>query len=69
LFYDEILRSRAADGPLDHCANFFVAGFLSNDVVAQQYATGVRVHHEHRMIAGIEQDGIGGFRANAIEVQ
>ncbi len=46
-----------------------MAGFLMDDAVAQQNAAGVCVHDEDRMVAGIKQDGIGCFRANAVQFQ
>jgi len=69
IFYDERFRCRAADGLFNHAANFFVRGFLADDAMAQQHAARVGVHDKDRMIAGIEQDEIDGFRANPVEFQ
>jgi len=69
IFYDERLRCRVADGLFNHDANFFVRGFPADDAVAQQHAARVGVHDEDGMIAGIEQDGIGSFGADAVEFQ
>ncbi len=54
---------------LDHGANFFIAGSLTDDAVAKQNAASVGIYDKHRMIAGVEQDRVGGFRANTIEFQ
>src|SRR5579864_3711777 len=67
--YDERLSFRAADGLFDHRTDFCIAGFLIDDAVAHQHAACVRVHNEDWMIAGIEQNGVGGFRDNAVQVQ
>src|ERR1051325_7864515 len=69
IFHRERLSCRVADSLFDHCADFFVAGFLIDDAVPQQNATCVCVHHKYRMIAGVEQNGVGSFRANAVELQ
>ena len=39
------------------------------DAVALKNAAGVGVHDEDGMIAGVEQDGVGGLRAHAAERQ
>lgn len=35
--------------------------------MAFQQAAGIGVHDEYRMIAGVKQDGVGGFWANTVE--
>jgi len=35
-------------------------------MVALQNAPGISVNHEHGMLPGIEEDGIGGFGADAV---
>src|ERR1043166_5843926 len=50
-------------------ANFFVTGPCSDKPVPFQNAPCVRVHHEHRIIAGVEQNGVCRFRAYAVQVQ
>src|SRR5215469_15399125 len=59
----------AADSSFNQRADFFIAGFWSNDSVALQNSAGVRVHDKYRMIAGIEQNGIGSFRPHAVQGQ
>jgi len=69
IFCNERLAFRAADGLFDHRANFFVTGFFMDDSMTEQNAARVCVYDEDRMIARVEQDGVGGFRANAVEFQ
>lgn len=35
--------------------------------MAFQHAAGIGVHDEYRVIAGVKQDGVSGFRANTVE--
>ena len=69
IFYGERPSFRAADGVLNHGANFFVTSFLADDAVAKQHTAGVGVDDKDRMIAGIKQDGVSGFRTDAGEFQ
>ena len=62
IFYGERPNFRAADGVLNHGANFFVTSFLADDAVAKQHTAGVGVDDKYRMVAGVKQDGISGFR-------
>src|SRR5215470_20390343 len=59
----------AADSSFNQRADFFIAGFGSNDSVALQDSAGVRVHNKYRMIAGVEQNGISRFRSYAVQGQ
>src|SRR5208337_4787435 len=47
-------------------ANFLVGLFAMGDMVALQNAPGISVNHEHRVLPGVEEDGIGGFGADAV---
>ena len=49
--------------------NLFIPGLLGNEVMTEQDAVGVGIHHEHRFARGIEGDGVGGFRADALDGQ
>src|SRR6185437_7398272 len=50
---------------LEHPANVFVFRFVIYPAVPKQKALRVRVHREHRVLARVEQNGIGRFRTNA----
>src|SRR5208337_973592 len=47
-------------------ANFLVGLFAMGEMVALQNAPGISVHHEHRVLPGVEEDGIGGFGTDAV---
>src|SRR5215469_4355694 len=59
----------AADSSFNQRADFFIAGFWSNDSVALQNSARVRVHDKYRMIAGIKENGISRFRPHAVQGQ
>ena len=46
-------------------AQFFVRRFGVGEAVAFENAAGVSINHEHRMFAGVQEDGIGCFRPDA----
>lgn len=48
-------------------ADFLVTGFCADDAVALEHATRVGVDNDDRMVSGIEQDGVGGLRTDAVE--
>ena len=56
-------------GLLHQLAYVFVPRLGSDQSVALEDAPGVGVHDENRVSAGIEQDGVGGFRTYAVERQ
>src|SRR5215468_11228466 len=59
----------AADSSFNQRADFFIAGSWSNDPVPLQNSARVGVNHKYRMVAGVEQNGIGSFRSHAIQGQ
>ncbi len=69
IFYGERPNFRTADGVLNHGANFLVTSFLADDSVAKQHTAGVGVDDKDRVVAGIKQDGVSGFRTHAGELQ
>jgi hypothetical protein len=56
-------------GDLKYLSNFFIGGFGVDAVVAFQDAPGVGVHYENRVFAGVEENGVGGFRADAAHAE
>ena len=66
-FVKELMVGRECS--LKLMAYFVVANFRTCELVAFEDAAGVGVDHEHRMFSSVEQDGIGGFRADAAEVE
>ena len=50
---------------LKHVTDFVVGKFRMGVTVAFQDATSVGVDYEYGMFAGVEEDGVGGFRADA----
>jgi len=64
-FVEELVIGRK--GGLEHLADFLVGELGVNVTVAFQDATGVGVDYEDGMFAGVEKDGVGGFRADAAE--
>jgi len=52
-------------GRFEQIANFFVTGEGVREVVAFEDAAGVDVNDKNGMLAGVEKNGVGGFRANA----
>jgi hypothetical protein len=55
------------EGRFEHFADFIVSAFGVKVTVAFEDATGVGVHDKDGMFAGIEKNGVGRFRANAVE--
>jgi hypothetical protein len=58
---------RTAQGLLKEFAQILVMCVRAGDSVAFQDAAGVGVDHENRMLAGVEQDGVRGLRANPVQ--
>jgi len=52
---------------LEEEPDFIVLGFGRSESVALEDAAGVSVHDENGMIACIEENGVGGFRADAMD--
>jgi hypothetical protein len=52
---------------LKHSADFVVGNFRMGVTVAFQDATSVGVDYEDGMFAGVEQDGVGGFRTDSVK--
>jgi len=48
-------------------ANFLVGGFGASQRVTLENAPSVGIDDEDFMIAGVQEDGVGGFRANAVD--
>ena len=55
------------EGRFEHFADFIVSGFGVKLTVAFEDATGVGVNDKDGMFAGIEKNGVGGFRADAVK--
>ncbi len=49
--------------------NLFIIGLFGQDLVASENPPSIGIHHKDGMIAGVEQDGIGSFRADAMQVE
>jgi len=49
--------------------NLVVSGIFRKNVVTRKYPAGVGIHHEDGVIAGVEQDGIGSFGADSMQIQ
>jgi hypothetical protein len=60
---EELLIGRKSR--LKHSADFVVAEFRMGVTVAFQDATSVGVDYEDGIFAGVEKDGVGGFRADS----
>src|SRR6185312_7794943 len=65
----ELLRRGGAKRLLDEKADLVIFGFCRDDAVALEDATSIGIHDKDRMVAGVKQDGVGGFRAHAIQGQ
>jgi hypothetical protein len=50
-------------------AEFLMRGFGVREMVALEDAAGIGVHHENGVFAGVKEDGVSGFRANAAQGQ
>jgi hypothetical protein len=48
-------------------ADFVISGGGRQDLMAVEDAAGVGIDHEDGMLAGVEKDGVSGFRADAVE--
>jgi hypothetical protein len=62
-FVEELVLGRK--GGLKHFANFVVCKLGVSIAMTLQDSTSVGVDYEDRMFAGVEKDGVGGFRADA----
>src|SRR5437588_9742571 len=67
--HSQYFRPCASDGLLDEYANFIVLRLGSDDSVSFKYSSRVGIHHKNRMVAGIKQNGIGGFWSNSVQRQ
>src|SRR3989442_7427535 len=54
---------------LEQFADFLVSRAGGEDAVAIQDPAGISIYHEYRMLGGIEQDGGGCLRADALQRQ
>ena len=52
--------------PEEQLLDLLIPGVFTNEVMAEQDAIGVGIHHEHRFASPIQRDGIGGFRADSL---
>jgi hypothetical protein len=57
------------EGAVKQFPNLFISGFFRKDLVPSQHAARVRIHHEDWMVAGVQQYGIGGFGADAMQIE
>ena len=62
-FVEELVLGRQCG--LKHFANFVVCKPGVSIAMTLQDSTSVGIDYEHRMFAGVEKDGVGGFRADA----
>src|SRR5437763_16002561 len=67
--HSQFFRPCASDGLLDEYADFIVLRLGSDDSVSFKNSSRVCIHHKYRMVAGIKQNGIGGFRPNSVQRQ
>src|ERR1700676_1143591 len=58
---------RTAQGLLKEFAQIFVLCVAAGDPVAFHDAASVGVDHENRMLAGVEQNRVRGFRTNPVQ--
>ncbi len=49
--------------------NLFIRRIFAKDFVPAQNAPRIRIHNEHRMISGIEENGIGSLWTDAIQIE
>src|SRR6266581_3654193 len=54
-------------GRFEHFANLVVGALGVSVAVALQDSTGVGVDYEYGMLAGVQKNGVGGFRTDATE--
>lgn len=64
-FIEELLF--AGERGLESRADFFITGIGMSETVAFKDAAGVGVRNKDGMLAGVEKDGVGGFRADATQ--
>jgi hypothetical protein len=50
-------------------ADVFIGGFFWQNAVPIENAPGVSIHHENRVISGIEKNGIRSLRPYAVQAQ
>src|SRR5260370_23874798 len=62
-----IQRWVAGKGALKELADLFIALRGRGQVMPLEHSPGISVHHEHRVLAGIEQDRIRRFRTDAVD--
>jgi hypothetical protein len=54
---------------LEHFPNLFIVRCFGENLVAGENPPRVSIYHEDRMVAGVEQNGIGGFGADPVQVE
>ena len=54
---------------LKHIPDLFVAGLFGKNAMAGDDSARISVHYENRMIAGVQQDRVGSFRADAMQTE
>ena len=62
-FVEEVVIAR--ERGFESGAEVLIGGFGMGEAVAFEDAAGVGVDYEDRMLAGVEEDGVGGFGADA----
>src|SRR5436853_2515682 len=45
--------------------NVCIGSIFRNESMTEKHSARVSVHHEYRMLGGIQQDGVGGFRTDS----
>src|SRR5258708_19893912 len=56
----------AGNGTFKELADFFVALCRGSHSMALEQSARVSVHHKHRVLTSVEQDGVRGLRTNPV---
>ena len=62
-----IQRHVGREAALEEATDFFVGVLCSGELMTLEHAPRVGVNHEDRVLAGVEENGIRGFRADAVD--
>ena len=62
-----IQRHVGREAALEEATDFFVGVPRSGELMTLEDAPRVGIHYEDRVVAGIEENGIRGFRADAVD--
>jgi hypothetical protein len=64
-----IQRCVGREAPFEKRAELLVAVRRRHELVTLKNAPGVGVNHEDRMLAGVEENGVGRFRADSVDAK